>query len=352
MWAGIVSAQIGGNPTSFNYGTKYPNATHEGDTISVNSKIPIMNNDQVVNYFANVSDILAMGISGLTPNRALISDGSGDLSVSAVTTTELSYVSGVTSALQAQINDLVPESRVISTGLHLTGGGTLEADRTLTLTPSVDNWVTDSQGQLRMFFGGTAAANAGTLRASNTGQIFSFRSSANATRFSVHADTGDGAFTGTVSGSDPVNNDDFVTKGYAESNFAAVTSGTFTPTLIDSGGGATYSGTFTGQYVKIGPLVTIILSFVGIGTTGTPTGALEIGNLPYTVSLASSGSVSEMFGGNVNFYSISAQSVPTVTNRIRFVIQQALDSSLASNMAVVTFTSGQIRTTISYRTND
>lgn len=109
-----VQAQIGGSPTGFNYGIKLPNATNEGDTLTVDTKIPIMNNNQVVNYFANVSDILAMGMSGLTPNRALISDGSGDLAVSAVTTTELSYVSGVTSALQTQLNSKLDSSTYTS----------------------------------------------------------------------------------------------------------------------------------------------------------------------------------------------------------------------------------------------
>lgn len=43
-------------------------------------------------------------ISGITASRALVSDGSGNLSVSSVTATELGYLSGVTSAIQTQIN--------------------------------------------------------------------------------------------------------------------------------------------------------------------------------------------------------------------------------------------------------
>jgi len=42
--------------------------------------------------------------SNLTTNRALISDGSGKVSVSAVTSTELSRLDGVTSSVQSQLN--------------------------------------------------------------------------------------------------------------------------------------------------------------------------------------------------------------------------------------------------------
>ena len=42
--------------------------------------------------------------SDLTENRALISNNSGKVAVSSVTSTELGYVSGVTSAIQTQLN--------------------------------------------------------------------------------------------------------------------------------------------------------------------------------------------------------------------------------------------------------
>ena len=43
--------------------------------------------------------------SDLTANRALISNGSGKITVSSVTSTQLGYVSGVTSAIQTQLNN-------------------------------------------------------------------------------------------------------------------------------------------------------------------------------------------------------------------------------------------------------
>lgn len=43
--------------------------------------------------------------SNLTANRALISNSSGKIDVSSVTSTQLGYVSGVTSAIQTQLNN-------------------------------------------------------------------------------------------------------------------------------------------------------------------------------------------------------------------------------------------------------
>ena len=44
-------------------------------------------------------------MADLTTARALVSDGNGDVSVSAVTSTEIGYLDGVTSAIQTQINN-------------------------------------------------------------------------------------------------------------------------------------------------------------------------------------------------------------------------------------------------------
>ena len=50
--------------------------------------------------------------SNLTANRALISNGSGKVAVSAVTSTELGYLDGVTSAIQTQLNNKAASSTV------------------------------------------------------------------------------------------------------------------------------------------------------------------------------------------------------------------------------------------------
>lgn len=56
---------------------------------------------------SNVSATAAIAVSklaALTASRAVVSDGSGFISVSATTSTEVGYLSGVTSAIQTQLN--------------------------------------------------------------------------------------------------------------------------------------------------------------------------------------------------------------------------------------------------------
>ena len=59
--------------------------------------------------------------SNLTANRALISNGSGKVAVSSVTSTELGYLSGVSSNIQTQLNALEGRGRFLSTWNASTG---------------------------------------------------------------------------------------------------------------------------------------------------------------------------------------------------------------------------------------
>jgi|DEB0MinimDraft_6_1074348.scaffolds.fasta_scaffold00128_4 hypothetical protein len=71
--------------------------------------------DAVVN--ASVASGAAIAFSkmaDLTASRALVSDGSGDVSVSAVTSTELGYLDGVTSAIQTQIDGIAGYPQVFT----------------------------------------------------------------------------------------------------------------------------------------------------------------------------------------------------------------------------------------------
>jgi len=68
--------------------------------------------------------------TNLTANRAVASDGSGKVAVSAVTSTELGYVSGVTGAIQTQINAKLNTASPTFTGTQ-TGPATRLTDTTL-----------------------------------------------------------------------------------------------------------------------------------------------------------------------------------------------------------------------------
>ena len=58
-------------------------------------------------------------MESLTASRALVSDGSGDLAVSAVTSTELGYIDGVTSAIQTQLDAKASQGFAIAMSICL-----------------------------------------------------------------------------------------------------------------------------------------------------------------------------------------------------------------------------------------
>lgn len=76
-----------------------------GDISMSNAGVTAIVGEVIVNADINGSAAIAVSkLAALTASRAIVSDGSGFLSVSAVTSTELGYVSGVTSAIQTQLN--------------------------------------------------------------------------------------------------------------------------------------------------------------------------------------------------------------------------------------------------------
>lgn len=72
----------------------------------------------------------ATQVTGLTASRALVSDSSGHPSVSAVTSTELGYLDGVTSAIQTQLNNKAAISHSHSAATTSAAGFMSAADKT------------------------------------------------------------------------------------------------------------------------------------------------------------------------------------------------------------------------------
>lgn len=131
----------------------------------------------------------------------------------------------------------------------------------------------------------------------------------------------------------------------------------FTPTLYDAGGGATYTFNNNGSfYERIGNMVFFQVSLQSIFTSGTPTNAIRIGGMPFSVTSTTSMpfTVGEFSGGNVDFYSIVARSKGGSssgsfnTKDIEFFIQTTLDGSIGDGFGVgqamreVTLTNGRI----------
>ena len=89
-----------------------PNATDtlvgKATTDTLTNKSIDSDNNTITNIVnADIKSAAAIAFSkmaDLTASRALVSDGNGDVSVSAVTSTEIGYLDGVTSAIQTQID--------------------------------------------------------------------------------------------------------------------------------------------------------------------------------------------------------------------------------------------------------
>lgn len=78
------------------------NLTFNGSTFGISGAVN-PGTANTLSYYATSTDAVS-GLTAITPSRALASDSNGLPVASSVTATELGYVSGVTSSIQAQIN--------------------------------------------------------------------------------------------------------------------------------------------------------------------------------------------------------------------------------------------------------
>lgn len=134
--AGNISFEIGDKVV--NNGTIWEKWDMTDAVISVNSQtgVVVLDSDDVAEgasnlYFTNsraqaaiTGGASSIVTSNLTSNRALASDASGKVAVSATTDTELGYVSGVTSAIQTQLNAKEPTITVLPVSKGGTNSGT------------------------------------------------------------------------------------------------------------------------------------------------------------------------------------------------------------------------------------
>lgn len=75
---------------------------------------------------------LSGGVTALPASKLLVSDASGKVTTSTVTTTEVGYISGLTSPIQAQLNTIT--GRTITAGPGITGGGALSSNLSLAVS--------------------------------------------------------------------------------------------------------------------------------------------------------------------------------------------------------------------------
>jgi hypothetical protein len=207
----------------------------------------------------------------LTASRVLVSDGSGKIAASgSITTTELGYLSGVTSALQTQLN-----GKLNLTGGTLTGGlsGT---------TGSFSGIVTTPQVKAATSAGLSINANSGTQVAD-----FGAGGSANITFFGGLSGTS-ANFTGNV--------------------LIASSNSTFTlkPTTVSSGGSILFRGTLTGGNEQFQAFISALPQSSTANTSDLSFNTYNNGSVVEGLRIAANGfatfSSSALFGNDVFTY--------------------------------------------------
>lgn len=137
-------------------------------------------------------------INYFTGQKALQSTVDGELEESAVTNTELGYVSGVTSGIQGQLDSKTPLTRLINTTAPLQGGGDLTTDRTLSILQSgtaqdgylsQTDWNTFNDKQDALTFGDLTESTSSVLTITGgTGAVIGSGASINVQQSSTTSD--------------------------------------------------------------------------------------------------------------------------------------------------------------------
>lgn len=126
-------------------------STELGYLSGASSSLQTQINDIVAGQVNITGAASTIDTEDLTINRAVISNASGKIAVSAVTSTELGYVSGVTSAIQTQLNakqasdaELTAIAALATNGVIVKTGAGTAATRTITAGTGIT--VTDGDG--------------------------------------------------------------------------------------------------------------------------------------------------------------------------------------------------------------
>jgi len=112
------------------------------DKVGIGTTVPSSTLHVVGTFQVSASTTL----NALTASTVPYLDASKILQSSAVTPTELGYLSGVTSAIQTQLGTKVPTTRAVNTTSPLGGGGALSGDLTLTCSTCALTGTTISAG--------------------------------------------------------------------------------------------------------------------------------------------------------------------------------------------------------------
>jgi hypothetical protein len=207
-----LDSSAGGDGLGFAAGVLSVNV--DDSTIETNTDALRLKDGGITDAKVNASAAIALSkLAAVTASRALVSDGSGFVSASAVTSTELGYVSGVTSAIQTQIDGKAGTALDNLASVAINTSLVSDTDNTDDLGSAAIGWANvygnavhmDSNSQTTSLQGSASASASvtyslpaaapaanGYVLASTTGGVMSWVDNASVSSFQADWATGDG----------------------------------------------------------------------------------------------------------------------------------------------------------------
>jgi hypothetical protein len=325
-------------------------------------------------------------LAATTVSRALVSDGSGFVSASAVTATEIGYLDGVSSAIQTQLgtkqatidssarlnSNLIHDGSVTNTEFgyistlssnaqtQLTAKAPI-ASPTFTTGATSPAFITGNSGTLKLVDGDgnhftTLAAHATTI----ADVAYTWPNNAPGTSgFALTSTTG-GVMSWAAAGGNSFTNDVTVTSGNfvigtagkgidfsATTDYGTTTpsellddyeEGTWTPTFIFSGSGSLSYSQQVGTYTKIGNAVTVSFRVaLNASVPNTFSGHAGIGGLPFTTHGTARGAMS--IGYVIGITCTGTMLMIADLNASVFMLYESSDNALTPTISMGNFVS-------------
>jgi hypothetical protein len=193
----VTTVDAFGTYANTNFDTK---ANASSTYTSLNTGITAIETRRVANIAGAISSVLT---SDLTVSRALASDGSGKIAVSDITSTELGYLDGVTSAIQTQLDAI--ESRRLANNITTTFSddvtitGNLTINGATTTVSSTNMLVEDALIELQSGLTGSNSNDVGVIfERGTTGNNGMFFWDESEDEFAFATGTETGASTGSL----------------------------------------------------------------------------------------------------------------------------------------------------------